>query len=269
MVTLFLFLNGEALILVGSMDAVIKQLRMLCPDGPVIDVFSQREGAMSVARIVRDAPDVYHGTKALSKSSMDELLRCPARFKVTFDAMGSGDHDQTAAMLEAVCSMPWHLNLTPFQAATINAFTTGPQRPGRRAVLARGKGLELVKAGMWDECAAMSEAARAHPLFIAASRSGTFITETSIYWQEGPVPCKRPALTSLLSCRCSGAALSTSKAPRTQARQPSQRAFTTTAITARRLGIFEHFPLLVCQLRHLFCSLSKRGPLCGVCLQCV
>ena len=32
----------EAVILVGSMDAVIKQLRMLCPDGPVIDVFSQR-----------------------------------------------------------------------------------------------------------------------------------------------------------------------------------------------------------------------------------
>ena len=42
MVTLFLFLNGEAVILVGSMDAVIKQLRMLCPYGPVIDVFSRR-----------------------------------------------------------------------------------------------------------------------------------------------------------------------------------------------------------------------------------
>ena len=44
MVTLFLFLNGEALILVGSMDAVIKQLRMLCPDGPVIDIFSRKLG---------------------------------------------------------------------------------------------------------------------------------------------------------------------------------------------------------------------------------
>lgn len=42
MVTLFLFHNGEAVILVGTMTAVIKQLRMLCPDGPVIDVFSRR-----------------------------------------------------------------------------------------------------------------------------------------------------------------------------------------------------------------------------------
>ena len=42
MVTLFLFHNGEAVILVGTMPAVIKQLRMLCHDGPVIDVFSRR-----------------------------------------------------------------------------------------------------------------------------------------------------------------------------------------------------------------------------------
>ena len=42
MVTLFLFYNGKAVILFGTMPAVIKQLRMLCPDGPVIDVFSRR-----------------------------------------------------------------------------------------------------------------------------------------------------------------------------------------------------------------------------------
>lgn len=34
--------DGEVVILVGTMAAVIKQLRMLCPDGPVIDVFSRR-----------------------------------------------------------------------------------------------------------------------------------------------------------------------------------------------------------------------------------
>lgn len=42
MVTLFLFHNSKAVILVGSMDAVIKQLCMLCPDGPVIDVSSRK-----------------------------------------------------------------------------------------------------------------------------------------------------------------------------------------------------------------------------------
>ena len=42
MVTLFLFLNDEAVILFGTMPVVMKQLRMLCPDGPVIDVFSRR-----------------------------------------------------------------------------------------------------------------------------------------------------------------------------------------------------------------------------------
>lgn len=42
MVTLFLFHNSKTVILVGSMDAVIKQLRMLCLDGPVINVFSRR-----------------------------------------------------------------------------------------------------------------------------------------------------------------------------------------------------------------------------------
>ena len=42
MVTLFLLLNGKAVILVGTMPAVMTQLHMLCPDGPVIDVFSRR-----------------------------------------------------------------------------------------------------------------------------------------------------------------------------------------------------------------------------------
>ena len=146
---------------------------------------------MRVARTARDAPEIYHGTKALSKSSMDELLRCPARFKVTFDAMGSGDHDQTEAML---CGSLFHaMTLEPDTVSDRyhRRIHDGSTKAGKEeAAFARDKGLELVRAGMWDECAAMSKAARAHPLFIAASRSGTFITETSIYWHEGPVPCK-------------------------------------------------------------------------------
>lgn len=39
MVTLFLFHNSEAVILVGTMASVMDQLRAWCPDGPVIDVF--------------------------------------------------------------------------------------------------------------------------------------------------------------------------------------------------------------------------------------
>ena len=146
---------------------------------------------MSVARIVRDAPEVYHGTKALSKSSMDDLLRCPARFKATFDAMGSGDHGQTAAMLEGGLFHAMVLEPDTVPNRYHRRTYDGSSKAGKEeAVLARDKGLELVKAGMWDECEAMANATRAHPLFIAAANSGTFLAETSIYWQEGPVPCK-------------------------------------------------------------------------------
>ncbi len=53
----------------------------------------------NTARMLHDEARAYHSTKALSKSSMDALLRCPAHFKQTLDEMDGTEHGQTPAML--------------------------------------------------------------------------------------------------------------------------------------------------------------------------
>lgn len=146
---------------------------------------------MQVARIVRDTPEEYHAVKALSKSGMDELLQCPAKFKFMLDNMGSGNNAQTEAML---CGSLFHaMCLEPDMVSRryIKKLHPGNTKAGKEEIaLAKGSGISLVKDEMWSDCEGMAAAVKAHPLMIAASRAPDVMTEVSIYWHEGPVPCK-------------------------------------------------------------------------------
>ena len=146
---------------------------------------------MNQARIVKDTPEVYHGTKALSNSGIREMLRCPARFKAMLDRMGTDAGTQTEVML---CGSVFHaMTLEPDAVAARyrRQEHCGNTKAGKEeAFSAREAGITLVKPDMWERCTAMSQAMRAHPLFAAARRADDFMAEVSVYWQEGTVPCK-------------------------------------------------------------------------------
>lgn len=146
---------------------------------------------MQVARIVRDTPEEYHAVKALSKSGMDELLQCPAKFKFMLDNMGSGNNAQTEAML---CGSLFHaMALEPDAVSSRykERVHPGTTKAGKEeAEAAKQSGLSLVRSEMWSACTSMAEAVRKHPLMVTASRASDFMQEVSIYWNEGPVPCK-------------------------------------------------------------------------------
>lgn len=146
---------------------------------------------MSVARIVKDSPETYHATKALSNSGISELLRCPARFKAMLDRMGTGQDAQTEAML---CGSVFHAMALEPGAVPMRyrpQENSGNTRAGKdEAASARAEGVTLIKPWMWAHCAAMSLAVQAHPLFAAAGRAQDFMSEVSVYWWERSVPCK-------------------------------------------------------------------------------
>ena len=146
---------------------------------------------MSIARILRDSPEEYHAVKALSKSGMDELLRCPAKFKLMLDNMGNGDHEQTDAML---CGSLFHaMALEPDAVGERYAKRTHPgtTKAGKEeSKAATESGLSLVRPEMWADCEGMAAAVSKHPLMVAAHRADDFMSEVSSYWNEGPVPCK-------------------------------------------------------------------------------
>jgi len=144
------------------------------------------------ARMIHDEAKAYHATKALSKSSMDELLRCPAHFKQTLDEMDGTEHGQTPAML--LGSVFHAMTLEPDTVATQyrKKQFPGTSKAGKEeAADAMAQGITLVTSDVWENCQAMSVAASLHPLFKAACAAEDWQTETSIYWKErGSIECK-------------------------------------------------------------------------------
>lgn len=146
----------------------------------------------NTARMLHDEARAYHSTKALSKSSMDALLRCPAHFKQTLDEMDGTEHGQTPAMLMG--SIFHAMTLEPFSldAQYRVRRNSGSTKAGKEeAAEAAAQGVALVAPDVWETCRAMSAAASLHPLFKAARAARDWQAETSIYWQErGSIPCK-------------------------------------------------------------------------------
>jgi hypothetical protein len=142
--------------------------------------------------ITHDAAAVYHGTKALSNSSMGKLLKCPALFQQALSEMDGQEHQQTPAML--LGSVFHSLVLEPDKTPTEYACkqNSGTTKAGKEeAAAAKERGITLVTPDVWSTAVAMAASACAHPLIVAAKRSEAWETETSLYWEEREhIPCK-------------------------------------------------------------------------------
>ena len=143
-------------------------------------------------RITHDAAKEYHSTKALSNSSMGQLLRCPALFQQALSEMDGQEHTQTPAML--LGSVFHSIVLEPDKTRTEYALRGNPgnTKAGKEeAAAAKEKGITLVSPDVWNVAVGMAASASAHPLIVAAKRSLKWETETSLYWTERDyIPCK-------------------------------------------------------------------------------
>ena len=139
--------------------------------------------------VVRDQASTYHATKALSKSSMDDLLRCPAHFKATLDAMGEAEKTTDAMLLGSVFHA---LVLEPDSGDYAPKKNSGNTKAGKEeAAEAAEKGITLVTQTMWDQALCMAMSVRSHPLMETALSVDDWQAETSIYWTERDgMPCK-------------------------------------------------------------------------------
>ena len=142
--------------------------------------------------MVNDDARTYHATKALSKSSMDDLLKCPALFKQTLDNMGQEESPTPAMILGSL----FHAFVLEPETIGVDwdiRHNSGNTKAGKEeAALAAEKGITLVAPDIWHTCEKMKDAAVSHPLLKAAMQAWPcWHTETSIYWTErGSIQCK-------------------------------------------------------------------------------
>lgn len=141
-----------------------------------------------MATVIQDAPEIYHGTKALSNSGMGKLLKCPAKFKHWMDKgdESKADYFTCGSLLHAMV-------LEPEAVASryaIQQFSGATKVGKEESANAKEKGITLIKADMWNACAEMAVQIFEHPLIRAAKLAEDWQTETSIYWKDHGVPCK-------------------------------------------------------------------------------
>ena len=144
------------------------------------------------ATLIHDAAAQYHGTKALSNSSMGQLLKCPALFQQALAEMDGIEHTQTPAMLMGSVFHSMVLEPDKVQATYALRGNPGNTKAGKEeAAAAKEQGITLISPDVWNVAAAMAVSACAHPLIAAARRSPKWEAETSAYWEErGHIPCK-------------------------------------------------------------------------------
>ena len=144
------------------------------------------------ATLIHDAAAQYHGTKALSNSSMGQLLKCPALFQQALAEMDGIEHTQTPAMLMGSVFHSMVLEPDKVQATYALRGNPGNTKAGKEeAAAAKEQGITLISPDVWNVAAAMAVSACAHPLIVAARRSPKWEAETSAYWEErGHIPCK-------------------------------------------------------------------------------
>ena len=146
----------------------------------------------TILGLVPDMPDtVYHGMKDLSKSAIDLLLDCPARYKAWLDSVESAPTDAMA-----FGSMCHKLILEPETFDEEYAVTSHPgnTKIGKeyRAEMRRN-GLNVVDKKHYDVAVAMAEAVRSHPQAKHLFAHEETLTETAFFWSESGIRCKGKA----------------------------------------------------------------------------
>lgn len=129
-----------------------------------------------------EPPEIYHSTRAISKSGMDKIRQAPAKFKAWMDG---GSEEETESLLFG--SVFHCLALEPGEFGNryaVKQFNGSTKAGKEEAATAKAAGLELVSARIYGAALAMAESVWNHPLIgqIMAARDKR--TETSIYWSE-------------------------------------------------------------------------------------
>ena len=129
-----------------------------------------------------EPPEIYHSTRAISKSGMDKIRQAPAKFKAWMDG---GPEEETESLLFG--SVFHCLALEPGEFGkryAVKQFNGSTKAGKEEAATAKAAGLELVSARIYGAALAMAESVWNHPLIgqIMAARDKR--TETSIYWSE-------------------------------------------------------------------------------------
>ena len=145
--------------------------------------------------IVNDKDYEYHGKKALSNSSMGQLLKCPALFKQAIEDMDGEEHKRTPSLLfgqvfHAMVLEPKKV-LSDFAMKQFNGTTKAGKEETAKA---KEKGITLVPQDTWNAAKDMADVVNNHPLIKAAKKADDFKAETSVYWEHKTdtvnIPCK-------------------------------------------------------------------------------
>ncbi len=139
-----------------------------------------------------EPPEIYHATRAISKSGMDKLRQAPAKFKAWMD--GAAEEETEALLFGSVFHC---LALEPGEFGkryAVKRFNGSTKAGKEEAATAKAAGLELVPARIYEPALAMAESVWNHPLIGQIMTAVDKRTETSIYWSETvdgtEIPCK-------------------------------------------------------------------------------
>lgn len=139
-----------------------------------------------------EPPEIYHATRAISKSGMDKLRQAPAKFKAWMD--GAAEEETEALLFGSVFHC---LALEPGEFGkryAVKRFNGSTKAGKEEAAAAKAAGLELVPARIYEPALTMAESVWNHPLIGQIMTAEDKRTETSIYWSETvdgtEIPCK-------------------------------------------------------------------------------
>ena len=139
-----------------------------------------------------EPPEIYHATRAISKSGMDKLRQAPAKFKAWMD--GAAEEETGALLFGSVFHC---LALEPGEFCkryAVKRFNGSTKAGKEEAATAKAAGLELVPTQIHNAALARVESVLIHPLIGKLMTAQDKRTEVSIYWSETvdglEIPCK-------------------------------------------------------------------------------
>ena len=139
-----------------------------------------------------EPPEIYHATRAISKSGMDKLRQAPAKFKAWMD--GAAEEETGALLFGSVFHC---LALEPGEFCkryAVKRFNGSTKAGKEEAATAKAAELELVPTQIHNAALAMVESVLIHPLIGKLMTAKDKRTEVSIYWSETvdglEIPCK-------------------------------------------------------------------------------
>ena len=140
----------------------------------------------------------YFSNKSLSKSAIDLLLECPARYKAIMDGDVDEEKDSDALRFGSMCHLlvlEPELFETQYVSTDLN-LATKEGKAFKEEVLQSGR--EIVKDKDYERALYMADAVRSH-WQVEVLFNNPHVCEQPVYWTYNSVPCKaKPDIVSVL-----------------------------------------------------------------------